>query len=140
MVGGVYLDDQLNFLIDVPAEWEAKPGPKEGNLRVSMMDVHTGVTIEVWAFGGIAMEPRVRGECAWKFQDAGAYRTLLHSDPLVVATCVPHHPSDARVFAYLMIRDGWTWQLEIHIPSAATMDNLPRGEAVLSTARWGVSD
>jgi hypothetical protein len=58
---------------------------------------------------------------------------------VVIATCVPYQPADPRVFGYLVIRESWTWQLEVHVPSTATLDSLHRGEAVLSKARWGIS-
>ena len=78
IVGGVYMDDQLN-LIDVPGEWDAELGPRGGNLRLSMADIHTGVR----HFMGLWWnwrEPGVRGECAWRFQDVGTYRSLRHPD------------------------------------------------------------
>jgi len=133
------MDDHLDFYIEIPAGWRAESGPADGNLRVGMVEVQTGLTVEVWAFGGISTEPRPRGECEWRFQDAGAYRALRISDPVVIATCVPYRPADPRVFGYILIREGWTWQLEVHVPSTVTLDSLERGEAVLRTARWGTT-
>jgi hypothetical protein len=139
VVEGVFMDDQLDFYIKVPDKWEAHAGPGDGNLRVAMTEVQTGLRVEVWAFGGIAFEPRPRGDCEWKFRDSGGYRALHLPDPVSISTCVPHQPADPRVFGYLVIRESWTWQLEVHVPSTATLDSLHRGEAVLSTARWGTS-
>ena len=134
---GLFLDDHLDFYIETPEGWEVHAGPGDGNLRVSMTEVQTGLRVEVWAFGGIAFDPRPREDCVWKFKDSGGYRVLHMADPVTISTCVPDEPSGSRVFGYLLIRESWTWQLEVHVPSTAPLDSLHRGEQVLSTARWG---
>ena len=133
---GVFMDHELEFQVNIPSRWTAEPGPMGGNLRVAMTEVETGLRVEIWAFGGIALEPRSREDCVWTFQDSGGYRVLHLPDPVTVATCVPHEPKDPRVFGYLVVREAWTWQLEVHVPSTATLDSLHRGEAVLDSLRW----
>ena len=119
---GVFSDHELGFSVDIPQRWTAEPGPIGGNLRIALTEVGTGMRVEIWAFGGIELEPRSREDCEWGFKDSGGYRVLHMPDPITVATCVPHKPEDPRVFGYLVVREAWTWQLEIHVPSTAPLE------------------
>ena len=93
---GVFTDEMYTFSLPIVEGWVAQPGPETGLMRVVLQHVATETRVEVWAFSGEELEPRVREGCVWTFQTKGRARAF--SEEVLLATCVP---DDANSGAYM---------------------------------------
>jgi len=136
LLDGRFVDDEYGLSIAVPEGWAAEPGAADDALRLRLRHGPTGALIELWAFSARLTEPAPRPDCAWDFRDGGAYRTLPTAELLMVATCRPTEPTEPRVLAWLTVRGGMTWQVELHTPAEQMAPAREAGEAVLRTVRF----
>jgi len=131
---GVFTDEMHAFSLPVSEGWVADPGPETGLMRVAMVHVATQTRIEIWAFSGGGLEPRIREGCEWSFQEKN--RPLPYADAAVMATCVPKDPEGRRVFGVIFERSGVAYQLEIQPPNDALLEGRAVANDVLSRLRW----
>ena len=128
---GRFTDGRHEFEIAIPAGWQAEVWPDSGPLRVSLEHAETGARVEAWAFEHRLSAPAPRGNCTWRFIDAGIYREVLR--PRLVASCSPTDPKQPRISAYILDQGAMTWQLELHVPVERLSAGRKAGEAVLQT-------
>ncbi len=134
--GKRYHDDTRPFSISVPEDWRARIGASDSPLRLSLRHESTGARIRIFAGAPGPLEPADRRGCSWTFEADGYFRALPDTGEVHVATCTPDDPGEARIFAYLLIRDGWLWQIEVHTPASGMVQAKQRADGVLRTLRW----
>jgi len=131
---GVFTDEMHAFSLPVTEGWVADPGPETGLMRVAMVHVSTGTRIEIWAFPGDGLEPRVREGCEWKFKEKN--RPLAFAPASIMATCVPVDALDRRVYGIIFERNGSSYQIEVQAPNDGLLEGRSVAEELLSGLRW----
>ena len=89
--------------------------------------------VEVWAFSGEGLEPRVREECVWTFQTKGRARTF--SDEVLLATCVPDDATQRRVYGTIFQRNGTLFQSDSAAERCAARGSGP-GKQLIDGLMW----
>ena len=134
--GGRYADGTRPFSLAVPEGWRAQIGTIDDPMRVRLHDPATRTEVRVYVYAVDVVEPRPREDCTWTFSTTGGFRALPGVREVLAATCTPDDPADDRIFAYVLIRSGWLWQLEVHAPPRDMTGNKAIGEGVLRSLRW----
>ena len=128
------MDEMHAFSLPVTEGWVADPGPETGLMRVAMVHVSTGTRIEIWAFPGDGLEPRVREGCEWKFKEKN--RPLAFAPASIMATCVPVDALERRVYGLIFERNGSSYQIEVQAPNDGLLEGRSVAEELLSGLRW----
>lgn len=134
--GGRFIDAGRPFSLAVPPGWEALPGTREGRLRLGLRHLESGARVRIYASAPGPLDPVPRRGCTWTFEADGRFRALPDAGEVRVATCTPDDPEGDHIFAYLLIRSGWLWQLEVHAPSEGMVQAKDAGDQVLRSLRW----
>ena len=131
---GVFTDEMYRFSLPIVEGWVAQPGPETGLMRVVLQHVATETRVEVWAFSGEGLEPRVREGCVWTFQTKGRARTF--SDEVLLATCVPDDATQRRVYGTIFQRNGTLFQVEIQPPNDALLEGRGLANELIDGLMW----
>ena len=124
----------VRFSLPIVEGWVAQPGPETGLRRVVLQHVATETRVEVWAFSGEGLEPRVREGCVWTFQTKGRARTF--SDEVLLATCVPDDATQRRVYGTIFQRNGTLFQVEIQPPNDALLEGRGLANELIDGLMW----
>ena len=131
---GVFTDEMYMFSLPIEEGWVAQPGPETGLMRVVVQHVATETRVEVWAFSGEGLEPRVREGCVWTFQTKGRPRPF--SDVVLLATCVPDDATQRRVYGTIFQRNGTLFQVEIQPPNDALLEGRNLANSLIDGLKW----
>ena len=131
---GVFTDEMHAFSLPVMEGWVAVPGPETGLMRVAMTHVATSTRIEVWAFPGEGLEPRVREGCQWSFKEKN--RPLPFANDVLMATCAPDDPLGRRVYGVIFSKNGSTYQIEVQPPNDALLEGRMVASDLLEGFGW----
>jgi hypothetical protein len=127
IVAGAFVDSRYPLTVPIPRGWTAAPGADDQPVRLSL-DAPDGVVhVDIAAIPGESLVPRPRPGCTWTFTDQARYRAVKVTGQVLVATCAPDEPTDARVLAYLVVADGITW----HVEGTVLPGHLPAGKSAL---------
>lgn len=132
---GVFTDEMHAFSLPIAEGWVAQPGPETGLMRVVIQHVATETRVEVWAFSGEVLEPRIREGCVWTFQTKGRPRGF--SDNVLLATCVPNDATERRVYGTIFQRNGTLFQVEIQPPNGALLEGRNLANQLIDGLTWG---
>ena len=131
---GVFTDEMHAFSIHISEGWVAEPGPETGLMRVALRHVATSTRIEVWAFPGEGLDPRVREGCVWSFREKN--RPLPFADNVTMATCAPEDALQRRVFGLIFEKNGSTYQIEVQPPNDALLEGRSIASDLLDGLTW----
>lgn len=131
---GVFTDEMHTFSLPVAEGWVAQPGPETGLMRVVLQHVATETRVEVWAFSGEELEPRVREGCVWTFRTKGRSRPF--SDDVLLATCVPDDATHRRVYGTIFQRNGTLFQVETQPPNDALLEGRSLANRLIDGLTW----
>lgn len=131
---GVFTDEMHTFSLPIAEGWVAQPGPETGLMRVVVQHVATETRVEVWAFSGEELEPRVREGCVWTFQTKGRPRSF--SDEVLLATCVPDDATERRVYGTIFQRNSTLFQVETQPPNDALLEGRSLANQLIDGLTW----
>lgn len=134
--GGRYVDGRWGFVVPVPEGWAARPGRDDGSIRLTMNHEATGSRLEVWVFDGVATEFRPRSDCRWTFVDRARYRDQGGADEVSVGSCTPLQPDGSLVQGWLVLGQGATAQVELHLLEGALVQGRRAAAPVIAELRF----
>jgi len=131
---GVFTDEMYRFSLPIEEGWVAQPGPETGLMRVVVRHVATETRVELWAFSGTDLEPRIREGCDWTFKTKGRPRAF--AEEVLLATCVPKDATARRVYGTIFVRDQTLFQAEIQPPNSSLLEGRQLGKALIDGLTW----
>lgn len=133
-IDGVFRDKTFPLEGVVSDSWNIQPQNRVGSLRFRAQHTIEFVTVEIWQFSEIMLQPAEHDFCSWSFLDRGYYSNT-HTKQ-ITSTCIPHNTSGIYVFAYIYHWGGSTWQFEIHTDMQESIGGKKTGEALLQQFTW----
>ena len=133
-INGVFRDKSFPLEGTIDDSWELIPQDRFGSRRLLAKHKELLVSIEVWNFQDIALQPAQYDFCSWDFLDRGLYGST--NTKYLISTCVPHQPSSDYVFAHLHHWGGGTWQFEIHAHPTHAVQGKQYGEEFFKKFVW----
>lgn len=134
LADGHYQDARWPLTVEVPDGWTALVGSEAGDVRLSVTEPESRVTVEVKVTG--ALGPTPRDGCSWTFVDDARYRVVRTTREVRVATCTPFDAQDVRVFGvYLAGEAAWV-ELEATMPPGKLLAGRAAVERVAGEVRF----
>lgn len=133
-IDGVFRDKSFPLEGAIEDDWELIPQDRFGSRRLLARHKELPVSMEIWHFQDIALQPAQYEFCSWGFLDRGLYGSI--NARYLTSTCVPHKPSSDYVFAYLHHWGGSTWQFEIHAHPKHAVQGKLLGEDFFKRFLW----
>ena len=131
---GVFRDKSFPLEGTINDSWTLIPQNRFGSRRLLMKHVDLPVTVEIWHFQEVSLQPAKYDFCSWGFIDRGFYGST--QEKYLIGTCVPDTPSSNYVFAYLHHWVGSTWQFEVHAHPEHAVEGKKVGEDALRGFIW----
>ena len=131
---GVFRDKSFPIEGKINASWRLIPQNRFGSRRLLITHIDLPVSVEIWRFQDVSLQPAKYDFCTWGFIDRGFYGST--QEKYLIGTCVPNTPSSNYVFAYLHHWSGSTWQFEVHTHPKHAVKGKQIGEDVLRGFTW----
>lgn len=133
-IDGVFRDKSFPIEGTISDSWELVPQNRFGSRRLLVKHIELPISVEIWHFQDVALQPAKYDFCSWGFVDRGFYGST--KDKYLIGTCIPNEPSSDYVFAYLHHWGGSTWQFEVHAHPKYAVQGKKIGEDLLREFIW----
>ena len=133
-IDGFFRDKSFPIEGKIEDSWKLIPQNRLGSRRLLIKHKDLPVSVEIWYFQEISLQPAKYDFCSWGFLDRGFYGSTL--EKYLIGTCVPNTPSSDYVFAYLHHWSGSTWQFEVHVHPEYAIEGKQIGEDALRNFIW----